>query len=99
MYLKFLIPKLLSISFSDKDLLVGSKSSEASHDCHMHTQKKIDYHKSTSKSLNLTRKKEEVLYLNSTVMEDVSEPRESSVLVALVEKLDLFSDDLFSLRT
>lgn len=98
MYLKFLIPKLLSISFSDKDLLVESKSSEASHDCHTHTN--LDYHKSTSKSLNLTRKKkEEVLYLNSTVMEDVSEPRESSVLVTLVEKLDLFSDDLFSLRT
>lgn len=37
--------------------------------------------------------------LNSTVMEDVSEPRESSVLVALVEKLDLFFDDVFSLRT
>jgi len=32
-------------------------------------------------------------------MEDVSEPRESSVLVALVEKLDLFFDDVFSLRT
>ena len=33
MYLKFLIPKLLSISFSDKDLLVESSKSEASHDC------------------------------------------------------------------
>jgi len=32
-------------------------------------------------------------------MEDVSEPGESSVLVALVEKLDLFFDDIFSLRT
>lgn len=32
-------------------------------------------------------------------MEDVPEPRESSVLVALVEKLDLLSDDLLSLRT
>lgn len=32
-------------------------------------------------------------------MEDVSEPRECSVLVALVEKLDLFSDNIFSLRT
>lgn len=32
MYLKFLIPKLLSISFSDKKSLVESKSSEASHD-------------------------------------------------------------------
>ena len=31
-------------------------------------------------------------------MEDVSEPGESSVLVALVEKLDLFFDDVFSLR-
>lgn len=39
------------------------------------------------------------LYLNSTVVEDVSEPGESSVLVALVEKLDLFLDDVFSLRT
>jgi len=31
-------------------------------------------------------------------MEDVPEPGESSVLVALVEKLDLFCDDVFSLR-
>lgn len=38
-------------------------------------------------------------YLNSTVMEDVSEPRECSVLVALVEKPNLFFDDIFSLRT
>lgn len=30
MYLKFLIPKLLSISFSDKKSLVESSSSEAS---------------------------------------------------------------------
>ena len=39
------------------------------------------------------------MYLDSTVMEDVPEPKESSVLVALVEKLDLLSDDLLSLRT
>lgn len=32
MYLKFLSPKLLSVSFSDKVLLVESSSSEASHD-------------------------------------------------------------------
>lgn len=32
MYLKFLIPKLLSISFSDKLFLVESRSSEASQD-------------------------------------------------------------------
>lgn len=32
-------------------------------------------------------------------MEDVSEPGESSVLVALVKKLDLFADNIFSLRT
>jgi hypothetical protein len=31
-YLKFLRPKLLSVSFSDKVLLVESSSSEASHD-------------------------------------------------------------------
>lgn len=37
-------------------------------------------------------------YLDKAVMEDVSEPRESSVLVALVEKLNLFFDDVFSLR-
>lgn len=38
-------------------------------------------------------------YLNSTVMEDVSEPRECSVLVALVEKPNLFFDDIFGLGT
>lgn len=43
MYLKFLIPKLLSISFSDKDLLVESKSSEASHDCHPKNPKEKCY--------------------------------------------------------
>lgn len=32
-------------------------------------------------------------------MEDVSEPGEGGVLVALVEKLDLFLDDFFGLRT
>lgn len=32
MYLKFLIPKLLSISFSDNVFLVESRSSEASQD-------------------------------------------------------------------
>lgn len=31
-YLKFLSPKLLSVSFSDKDLLVESSRREASHD-------------------------------------------------------------------
>lgn len=31
-YLKFLSPKLLSVSFSDSDLLVESSSSDASHD-------------------------------------------------------------------
>lgn len=31
-YLKFLSPKLLSVSFSDKVLLVESSNSEASHD-------------------------------------------------------------------
>lgn len=39
------------------------------------------------------------VYLNSTVMEDVPEPWESSVLVALVKKPDLFFDDIFGLRT
>lgn len=38
-YLKFLSPKLLSVSFSDKLLLVESRSSEASHDYTVHTQK------------------------------------------------------------
>nr|GMC81457.1 hypothetical protein Iba_chr04bCG4170 [Ipomoea batatas] len=33
MYLKFLIPKLLSASFSDRTLLVESSSREASQDC------------------------------------------------------------------
>lgn len=33
MYLKFLIPKLLSVSFSESVLLVESSSSDASHDC------------------------------------------------------------------
>lgn len=33
MYLKFLIPKLLSVSFSDSILLVESSNNEASHDC------------------------------------------------------------------
>jgi hypothetical protein len=37
-------------------------------------------------------------YLNTTVMKDVPEPRESSVLVALVEEPDLFFDNVFSLR-
>lgn len=39
------------------------------------------------------------VYLNSTVMEDVPEPRESRVLVTLVKKPDLFFDNIFSLRT
>lgn len=39
-YLKFLIPKLLSVSFSERSLLVESKSNEASQDCveHPHAQ-------------------------------------------------------------
>lgn len=37
-YLKFLSPKLLSVSFSDKLLLVESRSSEASHDYTVHTK-------------------------------------------------------------
>ena len=41
----------------------------------------------------------ELAHLNGTVMEDVPEPRECSVLVALVEKLDLLSNDVLSLRT
>jgi len=39
------------------------------------------------------------IYLNTTVMEEVPKPRESSVLVAFVEELDLLPDDVFSLRT
>lgn len=40
-YLKFLSPKLLSVSFSDKLLLVESSSSEASHDyTHKNSAKK-----------------------------------------------------------
>ena len=38
-------------------------------------------------------------YLNSTVMENISKPRECSVLMALVEKPNLFFDDIFSLGT
>lgn len=43
MYLKFLNPKLLSVSFSDKLLLVESSNSEASQlypHTHTHTKKK-----------------------------------------------------------
>ncbi|CAI9756601.1 unnamed protein product [Fraxinus pennsylvanica] len=64
-YLKFLIPKLLSVSFSEKTLIVESYNNDASHE----------------------------------FMEDVSELRKCNVLVALVKKLELFSDDVFSLRT
>lgn len=32
-YLKFLMPKLLSVSFSDNTLLVESSNNDASHDC------------------------------------------------------------------
>lgn len=32
-YLKFLIPKLLSVSFSERTLLVESSNKEASQDC------------------------------------------------------------------
>lgn len=40
-----------------------------------------------------------LIYLDSTVMEDVSKPRKCSVLVALVKKFNLFSDNILSLRT
>ena len=36
--------------------------------------------------------------LNSTVMEEVPEPGEGSVLVPLVQQLDLLPDDVLGLR-
>lgn len=42
-YLKFLRPKLLSVSFSDKVLLVESSSKEASHDYPTKKRKKIKH--------------------------------------------------------
>lgn len=38
------------------------------------------------------------MYLNGAVVEDVSEPGEGGVLVALVEELDLLPDDVLGLR-
>lgn len=98
-YLKFLSPKLLSVSFSERLLLVESSRSEASHD-YKKNKNNQPHHQNVIETTKIEREWERtsVAYLNSTVMEDVPEPWEGSVLVALVEKLNLLCDDILCLR-
>lgn len=104
-YLKFLKPKLLSVSFSDKVLLVVSNRSDASHDYTHTTHKHIYIYISTLTIIwtlflpEIIKMKVFNVHLNSTIMENISEPREGSVLMAFIEKLDLFCYNVLSLRT